>query len=99
MSLGKTILSGRVNLVLTALLLSSALTVVYVQHRARALFIAHEVSQAQTKRLELEWTQLQLDQSTLGKSERVEDISRTQLGMVPLTADKTQYIDIAPAAP
>mgnify|MGYP006318046627 CR=1 FL=1 len=95
MSLGKTILSGRVNLLLTALLVLSALTVVFIQHKSRSLFIAFEVSQTHARQLELDWTQLQLDQSTLSKSERVENISREQLGMAPLTPERTQYLEAA----
>ena len=44
------------------------------------------------RQLEIDWAQLQLDQSTLGKNERIEQIARTSLNMSPLTPARTQYL-------
>ena len=46
------------------------------------------------RQLDVEWAQLQLDQSTLGKSARIETNARTQLKMVPVTPARTQYITV-----
>ena len=63
-------MSGRLCIVLTALLACSALSLVNAQYQARRLFIEIERAQAVTRQLEVEWSQLQLDQSTLGKHAR-----------------------------
>ena len=48
--------------------------------------------QQQSRQLDIDWAQLQLDQSTLGKNERIEQIARTELNMIPLTPARTQYL-------
>ncbi len=85
-------MSGKVNLVLAALLVACGLAQVNAQYQARHLFIELERSEAESRQLNIEWSQLQLDQSTLGKHARIEQIARTELNMAPLTAARTQYI-------
>jgi cell division protein FtsL len=85
-------MSGRLSMVLTTLLACSALSLVNAQYQARRLFIEIERAQAVTRQLEIEWSQLQLDQSTLGKHARIEANARRDLNMVPLTPSRTQYI-------
>jgi cell division protein FtsL len=84
--------SARLCIVLTALLASSALSLVNAQYQARRLFIEIERAQTVARQLEVEWSQLQLDQSTLGKHARIEANARRDLNMVPLTPARTQYI-------
>lgn len=85
-------MSGRLSMVLTTLLACSALSLVNAQYQARRLFIEIERAQAVSRQLEIEWSQLQLDQSTLGKHARIEENARRDLHMVPLTPARTQYI-------
>ena len=85
-------MSGRLSMVLTTLLACSALSLVNAQYQARRLFIEIERAHAVTRQLEVEWSQLQLDQSTLGKHARIEANARRDLNMVPLTPSRTQYI-------
>jgi len=85
-------MSGRLSMLLTTLLACSALSLVNAQYQARRLFIEIERAQAVTRQLEIEWSQLQLDQSTLGKHARIETNARRDLHMVPLTPARTQYI-------
>lgn len=85
-------MSGKINLVLTVLLVACALSLVNAQYRARHLFIELESLQQQARQLDIDWAQLQLDQSTLGKNARIEQIARTELNMTPLTAARTQYL-------
>ncbi len=85
-------MSGRINLILTAALVLCALALVNAQYRARSLFIELERADAMARQLDVEWTQLQLDQSTLGKHARIEANARRDLNMVPLTASRTQYL-------
>jgi cell division protein FtsL len=85
-------MSGRINIVLTAVLVLCALSVVNAQYQARSLFIELERAQAAARQLEIEWSQLQLDQSTLGKHARIEANARRDLNMVQVTPARTQYL-------
>jgi cell division protein FtsL len=85
-------MSGKLNVVLAALLVGCALSVVNARYTARHLFIDLERMQQQQRQLDIDWAQLQLDQSALGKNERIEEIARTQLNMAPLTPARTQYL-------
>ena len=85
-------MTGKANVFLTAILVGCALLLVNSQYRARNLFIELERAQQKTRQLEIEWSQLKVDQSTLGKNARIEEIARTELNMVPLTPDRTQYL-------
>jgi cell division protein FtsL len=58
--------SGKMNVVLTALLVGCALSVVNARFQARHLVIDLERLQQQARQLDIDWAQLQLDQSTLG---------------------------------
>lgn len=87
-------MSGRINLVLTALLVSCALSVVNAQYQERSLFIELERAQAMARQLDIEWAQLQLDQSTLGKHSRIEANARRDLHMTSLTPARTQYLTL-----
>ncbi|GGY81583.1 cell division protein FtsL [Pseudoduganella plicata] len=85
-------MSGKINAVLAALLVICALSLVKAQYEARHLFIELERTQSQARQLDIEWAQLQLDQSTLGKHARIEEIARRDLEMTPLTPARTQYL-------
>src|SRR5471030_1045900 len=85
-------MSGKLNFVLTALLVGCGLSLVHAQYQARQLFFELERSQSQARQLDIEWAQLQLDQSTLGKHARIEEIARRDLNMIPLTPSRTQYL-------
>jgi cell division protein FtsL len=85
-------MSGKVNAILTAALVACALFVVNSQYQSRRLFIELERAQSAAKQLELEWAQLQLDQSTLAKHARIEANARRDLNMVPVTPERTQYL-------
>ncbi len=85
-------MSGRINLVLTVALVLCALSLVNAQYQARRLFIELERAQAAARQLDIEWSQLQLDQSTLGKHARIEANARRDLSMVAVTPTRTQYL-------
>ncbi len=85
-------MSGRLNLLLTVLLVLCALSLVNAQYQARRLFIELERAQAAARQLDVEWAQLQLDQSTLGKHARIEANARRDLSMVALTPARAQYL-------
>jgi len=83
---------GRLNFVLTLALVLCALALVNSQYQERQLFIELGRAQSQARQLDIEWAQLQLDQSTLGKNARIEASARRDLNMVPLTPDRIQYL-------
>ena len=72
---------ARLNLFLLAAVLISALAVVSSNHRARKLVIEYEREQERMRALDVEWGQLQLEQSTWATHARVEEIARQRLGM------------------
>lgn len=85
-------MSGRITFFLTCMLVLCALSLVNAQYKARSMFIALERAQSKARQLDIEWAQLQLDQSTLGKHARIELAARRDLHMVPLTPARTQYL-------
>jgi cell division protein FtsL len=87
-------MNGRVNLLLTAVLVLCALSLVKAQYHARQLFIQLERAQSLSRQLDIEWAQLQLDQSTYGKHARIEANARRDLNMTALTPARTQYLTL-----
>jgi cell division protein FtsL len=85
-------MSGKINAVLLALLIACALSLVKAQYQARHLFIEVERAKSEARQLDTDYAQLQLDQSTYGKNVRIEQIARTDLGMQPVSAARTQYL-------
>ncbi len=72
---------SRVNLLLLAVAVACALGVITAQHKSRKLFIDLEAGQAEAKRLDEEFTQLQLEQGTWATNKRVESVASRSLGM------------------
>jgi cell division protein FtsL len=85
-------MSGKLNVVLTTLLVGCALSVVNARYQRNHLIDNLERLATQQRQLEVDWAQLQLEQSTLGKNERIEQIARAQLDMAPLSPARTQYL-------
>jgi cell division protein FtsL len=71
----------RVNLLLLAVLVACALSLVTSRHQARKLFVDLERSVAEARNYETEYGQLQLEQSTWAMPARVEKIARVELRM------------------
>lgn len=88
-------MKGHLAMVFLVALLVCALIVVRTQYQARHLFIELERAQTEARQLEVEWAQLQLDQSNLGKHERIEANAIKYLNMIPVTPDRTQYLTLA----
>jgi cell division protein FtsL len=85
-------MTGKINVVLTALLVGCALSVVNARYQRNHLVNDIEKLATQQRQLDIDWSQLQLDQSTLGKNERIEQIARVNLNMAPLSPARTQYL-------
>jgi len=83
---------ARINLILLIVLTACALGLVTSQHQARKLFAELEREQEQAKQLDVEWGQLQLEQSTWAMHARVEKIARERLRMSLPDARRTQVV-------
>lgn len=84
----------RLNMALILVLLACALSTVSSNHRARKLFTELEAAQRSMRDLDVEWGQLQLEQSTLAAHVRIEKAAREKLGMKPPAAG--QIITVEP---
>jgi cell division protein FtsL len=83
---------ARVNLILLLVLTVCALGLVTSQHQARKLFAELEREQERAKQLDVEWGQLQLEQSTWAMHARVEKVARERLRMSVPDAKRTQVV-------
>jgi cell division protein FtsL len=61
--------------------IASALGVVYSKHHSRGLFMALQVEVDKRDQLNVEWGQLQLEQSTWATHGRIEEVARGRLQM------------------
>jgi cell division protein FtsL len=78
---------ARFNLLLLLAVVACALATVNANHRARKLFSALEKEQQHMRALDVEWGQLQLEQSTWAAHARIERIAKERLQMkMPLPA-------------
>jgi len=71
----------RLNLFLLLIAVGCALSVVTSQHKARKFYIELQKEENETKRLDVEWGQLQLEQSTWAMHSRIEAEATRRLGM------------------
>jgi cell division protein FtsL len=89
----------RLNFFLLLVTILCALGVITAQHRARKLFIDLEAGQAYAKRLDEEFTQLQLEQGTWATHKRVEAMASRSLGMRLPQPGATRVITAGAEAP
>lgn len=82
----------RLNLLLLAALAVCALALVTSQHQARKLYVELQKEQETAKQLEVEWGQLQLEQSTWAMHARVEKLAVQSLGMRVPPASRIQVV-------
>jgi len=74
--------------VLLVLVVLSALAVVYSKHQSRKLFVELTSLQKTRDAMEVEWGQLQLEQSTWATSGRIEKLARQRLNMTQMEYEK-----------
>ncbi|OGT83773.1 MAG: cell division protein FtsL [Gammaproteobacteria bacterium RIFCSPLOWO2_02_FULL_61_13] len=87
---------ARLNLMLLTVLIACALGLVTSQHQARKLFITLEEEGERARQLEIEFGQLQLEQSTWAMHARIEKIAAQTLRMRAPDARRIQLV--APAS-
>ena len=71
----------RLNVTLFVVLLLCGLALVTSQHQARKLFVELQSEQDRGRELDIEFGQLQLEQSTWAMQSRVEKVASKKLGM------------------
>ncbi len=81
-------------LILLAAVVLSAIGVVYVKHQTRKLFLELQGLDKGRDAMDIEWGQLQLEQSTWSTHGRVEELARTKLGMV--VTEPTRVVVVKP---
>ncbi|MFY9329620.1 MAG: cell division protein FtsL [Georgfuchsia sp.] len=86
-------MNSRLNAILVLIALVCALSIVTSNHRARQLFVELDREQASMHALDVEWGQLQLEQSTWANNARVEKIARTKLRLKTPPASQVLSLD------
>lgn len=85
---------ARANLALLLLTIACALGVVTSQHQARKLFVDLQKEKELAQKMDVEWGQLQLEQSTWAMPARVEKLAATKLQMQTPAASQARYLHI-----
>ena len=77
-------MSGKLVFILILLIITfvSAISVVYVKHYNRKLFVELQQEEQLRDEMSIEWGQLQLEQATWSTHARMERIARRQLFMI-----------------
>jgi cell division protein FtsL len=88
---------ARLNLLLLAVAIACALGVITAQHKSRLLFMDLEAGQARAKKLDEEFTQLQLEQGAWSTNKRVEAVASRSLGMRLPEAGATRVVTVGAA--
>jgi cell division protein FtsL len=79
-------------LALLALVIASAIAVVYTKHLSRVQFAELQRMTREQDALKVEWRRLQLEQSTLATQSRIEQMARERLGMTEPGPDNTRVL-------
>ncbi len=82
------------NVLLLLAVVVCGLSVVTSQHKARKLYIELQKEKEYAQQLEVEWGQLQLEQSTWATPARVEKIATQQLKMQLPNSGQIQFIKL-----
>jgi cell division protein FtsL len=83
----------RLNLLMIGIAVMCALGVVTAQHEARKLFVELQKEQEVAKQLDVEWDQLQLEQSTWAMHSRIEKIAVDSLKMRVPPPSRIRIVD------
>jgi cell division protein FtsL len=84
----------RMNLSLLLLAIACALGVVTSQHKARKLFVELQKEKDLAQQMDVEWGQLQLEQSTWAMPARVEKVAAMKLQMQAPKTGQARYVRI-----
>ncbi|MDQ8033050.1 cell division protein FtsL [Bordetella genomosp. 1] len=84
---------GRASLIVAALLMLSAISLVTSRYQSRQLFIELGRGQAEARDLDTNWRRLQLERAELARNARVDHAAREELKMIPIVPDRTIYMN------
>ena len=73
---------GALIIVFAAVCVMSAMALVYTKHEARKLFVELEVLTQERDELNIEWGQLQIEQSTWATHARIEQVASDRLSLI-----------------
>ena len=82
----------RLNLILFFVLIATALGSITAQHKSRKLYFELQQQQDAAKQYDVEWGQLQLEQSTWAMHARIEQIASQHLQMQVPDAKRIQVV-------
>ncbi len=82
----------KLNLILFLVLILTALGTITSQHKSRKLYFELQQNQEAAKQFDIEWGQLQLEQSTWAMHARIEQIASQQLHMEVPDAKRIQVV-------
>ena len=80
-------------LVFSVVCVLSALALVYTKHESRKLFVELESLTHERDDLNIEWGQLQIEQSTWATHERIEQVATDDLSLVRPVASEVYVIE------
>ena len=80
-------------LLLTVAIMVSSIGGIYAKHESRKLFTELQRLNAERDKLEVEWGQLQIEQSTWSTYARVEQLAREDMKMRPPTATEMTLLE------
>ena len=80
--------------VLLALLVASALGVIYAKYRSRMLFAEVQRLEQALEAYDVELGQLQLEQNTWAEHSRIEKLARSRLGMLLPARESIIYLHV-----
>ena len=80
-------------LIVSMALVVTAVSVVYVKHRSRTLFVELQSLERERDRLNVEWTQLTLENSAWATHDRIEQVASRQLSFRMPTPTDMEVMD------
>jgi len=84
----------RLNLLLLVIVCACAVSLVTSTHEWRSLFVELEREQARSRAYEVEYGQLQLEQSTWSMPARVEKVAREQIHMLVPPTGRVEVVEV-----
>lgn len=85
---------GRTNVMLLALVVVTALSVIGLRHESRLAFAQLQSLNTQRDELDIEWGKLLLEQGAWSQNQRVEDIAQKNLGMALPASKEVVVLDL-----
>ncbi|NNL54323.1 MAG: cell division protein FtsL [Woeseia sp.] len=84
---------GLLAMVFAAVCVISALAIIYTKHESRRLFVELETLTTERDRLNIEWGQLQIEQSTWATHGRIEQVATDELSLLRPKATEIYVIE------